>query len=227
MVYVPNAVRGEAALLAKQSLATKLREEIIHGHLIPGQRIVEGYWARKFGVAQTSVREAINILISEGFVTKASGRSARVTSYTEADIAQIYELRVALEGLAARLAAQRHADLAPLKDALKEMRRATRQGQIRLLIEADLRFHLCLCELSGNHLLYTQMRTLLVPLFAFVSMRAIQVNQTVKAWESDLDRHKRIVDLILDGDPDAAEFTMRSTLQRFAARAHSVWQETR
>jgi DNA-binding GntR family transcriptional regulator len=227
MVYISNTIRGEASLLVKQSLATKLREEIIQGHLAPGQRIVEGYWARRFGVAQTSVREAINLLIGEGFVTKASGRSARVTSYTEADIAQIYELRGALEGLAARLATERRVDLAPLREALKEMRRATKQGEIRRLIEADLHFHLCLCKLSGNQLLYVQVRTLLVPLFAFVSMRVVQVHQTAKAWESDLDRHRRMVELIDEGDPTAAEFIVRATLQQFAARAHGIWQEAR
>ncbi len=93
MMDSPNVVQDDSSLLIKQSLAAKLREEIIGGHLAPGQRIIEGHWARKFGVAQTSVREAINLLISEGFATKASGRSARVTSYSEADIAQIYELR--------------------------------------------------------------------------------------------------------------------------------------
>ena len=103
----------------------------MRGHLAPGQRIIEGHWARKFGVAQTSVREAINLLISEGFATKASGRSARVTSYSEADIAQIYELRGALEGLAANLTTQRQPDLEPLETALKEMRKATKGTDIR------------------------------------------------------------------------------------------------
>src|SRR5580692_12491353 len=99
MVHVSRAVEGQNSQLIKQSLAENLKQEIIKGRLAPGQRIVEGFWAKKFGVAQTSVREAINLLISEGFATKASGRSARVTSYSEADIAQIYELRGALEGL--------------------------------------------------------------------------------------------------------------------------------
>jgi DNA-binding GntR family transcriptional regulator len=225
MVRVKKSNREESSLLIKQTLAKKLREEIIRGRLAPGQRIIEGSWARTFGVAQTSVREAINLLIGEGFVTKASGRSARVTSYTEADVAQIYELRGALEGLAARLAAQRRVDLTPLQEALKEMRKATRTGEIRRLIEADLHFHLCLCELSGNSFLYAQIRTLLVPLFAFVSMRAVQVHLTAKAWESDLSRHKRIIELIREGDPAAAEFIVRATMQQFAARAYGVWQE--
>ncbi|MBT9330832.1 GntR family transcriptional regulator [Paracidobacterium acidisoli] len=227
MPHTKNSLHEEASPLVKQSLAAKLREEIIQGHLAPGQRIIEGYWARRFGVAQTSVREAINLLIGEGFVTKASGRSARVTSYTESDLAEIYELRGALEGFAAHLAAQRRADLTPLEEVLKEMRRATKQGDVRSLIEADLAFHLTLCELSGNHFLSAQIRTLLVPLFAFVSMRVAQVHQTAKAWESDLDRHKRMIELIREGDPAAAEFTVRATLRHFAARAHGIWQEAR
>jgi DNA-binding GntR family transcriptional regulator len=216
--------QNDASLLIKQSLAAKLREEIIEGNLAPGQRIIEGFWARKFGVAQTSVREAINLLISEGFATKASGRSARVTSYTEADIAQIYELRGALEGLAARLTTERQPDLTPLETSLKELRKATKSGDIRQLIEADLHFHLSLCELSGNRFLYAQIRTLLVPLFAFVAMRVVQSHQTPQAWESDLDRHKRIIELIQEGDGLAAEFVVRGAMQQFAIRAYEIWQ---
>ena len=217
-------VQNDASLLIKQTLAAKLREEIIAGHLAPGQRIIEGHWARKFGVAQTSVREAINLLISEGFATKASGRSARVTSYSESDIAQIYELRGALEGLAARLTAQRLPDLAPLETTLKELRKAAKGEDIRKLIEADLNFHLRLCELSGNRFLYTQIRTLLVPLFAFVAMRVVQSHQTAQAWESDLDRHKRIIELIREGDAFAAEFAVRGAMQQFAVRAYEIWE---
>jgi len=219
------ATLQNASLLIKQSLAAKLREEIIAGQLAPGQRIIEGHWARKFGVAQTSVREAINLLISEGFATKASGRSARVTSYTGADIAQIYELRGALEGLAARLTTQLQPDLEPLETTLKELRKATKGGDIRGLIEADLHFHLCLCELSGNRFLYAQIRTLLIPLFAFVAMRVVQSHQTAQAWESDLDRHKRIIELIREGDPFAAEFAVRGAMQQFAMRAYAIWQK--
>jgi DNA-binding GntR family transcriptional regulator len=224
-MYISSGKQGETALLLKQSLAARLKEEILQDKLAPGQRIVEGYWARQFGAAQTSVREAINLLIGEGFATKASGRSARVTSYSEEDIAQIYELRAALEGFAARLAAERQPDLEPLEAALREMSEAARRGEIRKVIEADLSFHLKLCELCGNRLLYTQIHTLLVPLFAFVSMRASQSPQSAQAWESDLDRHKRIIEFIREGDPSAAEFTTRATMQQFATRAYAIWQK--
>ena len=102
MTDIPPSPRlsGDATLV-KQNLAAALQREILNGRLLPGQRIVEGTWARKFGVAQASVREAINILVTEGFAEKRSGRSARVTQYSEEDVARLYEVRSALEGLAA------------------------------------------------------------------------------------------------------------------------------
>src|SRR5258708_18421627 len=64
-----NGNRESRALL-KQSLAARLRDEILQGRIAPGQKIIEGRWARHFGVAQLSIREALNILAAEGFVTK-------------------------------------------------------------------------------------------------------------------------------------------------------------
>ena len=177
-----NDSKLKPSLLIKQTLAARLKEEIIRGTLPQGQRIVEKFWARKFEVAQTSVREAINLLISEGFATKNSGRSARVTSYSGRDIVHIYEVRSALEGLAARLLSQAKADLSPLHDAVYRMRAAIQRESVSQLLEADLLFHLRLCELTGNDFLVQQARTLLIPLFAFVSMRTAANSRPAAAW---------------------------------------------
>src|SRR6267378_777054 len=61
--------------LLKESLAVQLREAILSGKLAPGEKIIERRWARELGAAQVSVREALNILIAEGFVTKGHVRS--------------------------------------------------------------------------------------------------------------------------------------------------------
>jgi DNA-binding GntR family transcriptional regulator len=58
--------------MVKDSVAAILREEIISGRLQPGDRIIEGKWAVRLGVAQTSIREALNRLMTEGFVEKGS-----------------------------------------------------------------------------------------------------------------------------------------------------------
>jgi DNA-binding GntR family transcriptional regulator len=110
--------------LVKHELADRLRTEIMKGALRPGERIIEGRWATEFGVAQASIREAINILRDEGFVTKRSGRSARVLHLSEHDVVRLYQLRGAIEGLAARLAATSEADLSPLQFAVDGMREA-------------------------------------------------------------------------------------------------------
>jgi DNA-binding transcriptional MocR family regulator len=87
-----NGSRESRALL-KQSLAARLRDEILQGRIAPGPKIIEGRWARHFGVAQLSIREALNILAAEGFVTKRHGRGARVLTLTETDILHIDQIR--------------------------------------------------------------------------------------------------------------------------------------
>src|SRR6202022_4807254 len=89
-----------SAVLLKESLAAQLREAILSGKLAPGEKNIERGWGREFGAAQVSVREALNILIAEGFVTKGHGRSARVLRLTDAAIIHTYQARGALEGLA-------------------------------------------------------------------------------------------------------------------------------
>jgi DNA-binding GntR family transcriptional regulator len=210
--------------LVKHNLAVALQEEIIRGNLLPGERIVEGAWGRKYGVAQASVREAINILIADGFATKKSGRSARVTQYSEQDVARIYELRGALEGLAARLIVERKANLAPLEHALGEMAKAGASGDMRELVETDVRFHLALCELSGNPFLFASLRRVLKPLFAFALMRNIQTHQTPEPWRNDIDYHQRIIDFLREGDSTLAENYIRHVMGKFASRAYAIWE---
>lgn len=110
--------------LVKENLAARIYREILDGHIVPGERIVEGKWARQLGVAQRSIREAINILVSQGFVQKGHGRSARVIKLSEEDVVQLYQVQAALESTAARLVVERKAYLTKLRDAIGAMRAA-------------------------------------------------------------------------------------------------------
>lgn len=211
--------------LIKQELAKRLRLEIVNGALRPGVRIVEGTWARKFGVAQGSIREAINILAQEGFVTKASGRSARVVSFSEEDVFELYALRGALEGLAARLAAQRKADTKNLERAIIAMRQAAKKGRCQDLLDGDLEFHLELCRLSENAYLLEHARRVLLPFFAFVRIRVIASGQSTSAWDRDLEAHQRIIDLLQEGEGDVVEQYVRRVMARFAATAYDNWEK--
>jgi DNA-binding GntR family transcriptional regulator len=207
----------------KHDLADRLRAEIMGGSLPRGARIVEGKWAQRFGVAQGSIREAINILALEGFVTKQSGRSARVIHLSETDVAQLYELRGTLEGLAARLAVEARPDLSKLQSAVDGMRRAANEGSCKALLQCDLRFHLELCELSGNPYVVDHSRRLLVPFFAFVRMRVAASGQTTSPWDRDLEAHQRIVDLLRLAEGEVAEQYVKKAMARFAKTAYDNW----
>ena len=191
--------------LRKTSVANRLRTEIMNGSLCPGDRIVEGRWAAKLGVAQASVREAINCLTQEGFVSKQSGHSARIVHFTEQDVVQLYQLRGALEGLAARLAATKQADLTQLQHALDGMRKAAEADQREALLDWDLQFHLGLCEASGNPFLLEDARRILLPFFAFVRMRVTTTQQDASAWRKVLESHQRIIYLIREGEGEIAQ----------------------
>jgi DNA-binding GntR family transcriptional regulator len=197
----------------------------MNGSLKPGDRIVEGKWAAKFGVAQASIREAINILAQAGFVTKAPGRSARVIHLSETDVAHIYQLRGAVEGIAARLAAQTRQDLNGLQAAMDTMRESARKGDRERLIDCDLLYHLALCELSHNPYLIEHARRILVPLFAFVRMRVSASGQSASAWENDLEAHQTIIDLIREGEGEVAEQYLKRVMERFAKTAYDNWEK--
>jgi DNA-binding GntR family transcriptional regulator len=210
--------------LVKEALADKLRSEIMSGALKPGARIVEGKWAAKFGVAQGSIREAINILAQAGFASKASGRSARVVHLTESDVTQIYQFRGAIEGLAARLAASSRPDLNALQTILDTMREAAIAGNCDAVLDCDLLFHLKLCELSGNSYVIAHANRILLPFFAFVRMRMAASGLGTSVWDKDLEAHQRIVDLLREGEGDVAEQYVKRAMERFAKTARENWE---
>ena len=211
--------------LVKHDLAERLRSEIINGSLPPGMRIIERKWALKFGVAQGSIREAIHILAQDGFVTKESGRSARVIHLSEEDVAKLYELRGAIEGLAARLAAAAQPDLTALQATVDAMRQSAIAGSFDGLLDSDLRFHLELCKISGNTYLLEHARRILLPFFAFVRMRVAASGQETSAWDKDLEAHQRIILLLREGEGEVAELYVKKAMARFSKTAYDNWEK--
>jgi len=220
----PSAAVAPTGMI-KNQLSDQLRAEILHGSLKPGERIVESKWATTLGVAQASIREALNILAQAGFVTKAAVRSARVIHLSEMNVAHIYRLRGAIEGLAARLAAQSRRDLKVLQATMDTMRESAGTGDRERLIDCDLLYHLVLCELSHNAYLLEHARRILVPLFAFVRMRVCASGQSTSAWQKDLEAHQKTIDLIREGEGEVAEQYVRSVMERFAKAASDHWEK--
>lgn len=188
-------------------MATRLRIEITQGHLAPGDRIVEAHWASLLGVAQASVREAINTLIHDGYIEKSSGRSARVTSLSPTDIKQIYQLRAAMEGL---------------NQALDSMREAAASEGLQSFYTHDLEFHIALCDCSGNRFLGQQVRNLLFKLFAFYVMGLQDFRDNKHYWSRSIAEHEQIIAVVKRGHPGLAEQHLVATIEQFFVETQST-----
>jgi DNA-binding GntR family transcriptional regulator len=216
--------KGDVVLL-KHTLAERLRGEIVRGVLRPGEKIVEGVWARTLSASQASIREAINILAKTGFVTKALGRSARVVSLDAEDVKQIYQVRGVIEGLAARLAAERGSDTAKLGHALEKMQASAENNDVASLLDANLTFHLELCRLSQNDYLKDYAFRILPPFFAFVRIRAIVSGQSASIWAKDFLAYQRIIELVREGEGEIVEQYIKTVMARIATTAYDSWEK--
>lgn len=135
-----------------------LLDAISAGALAPGQRVTQEELAERLSVSRQPVMQALRLLKRDGFVQDAplagkAGRSrgVQVTPLDPDRIAQVYEVRGALDTLAARLAAERRARIDPA--LIEQGRRAVEADDIKAMIDADLAFHRALYQASGNPLL--------------------------------------------------------------------------
>lgn len=130
-------------------LTAKLRRMAADFEIKPEERIVEGEMAKRLNVSRTPLREALNRLVSEGYLTNTGGRGFFCRALTPERILDLYEARAALECEALRHAIARATDADIL--ALSVGRKNTDDEAGRLaLLEMDEAFHLALTRLSGN-----------------------------------------------------------------------------
>jgi len=129
-----------------------IRTAIMNGSLQPRERLMEIQLAEELGVSRTPVREALRKLELEGFIVMVPRKGAYVSDLTIKDIADVFEIRAALEGLAGALAAERitEEELDEMERLLVEKGEAIHQNDIEKLVEADTRFHEALYKASRN-----------------------------------------------------------------------------
>jgi len=127
---------------------------ICEGTLAPGERLTQEGIAQRLNVSRQPVGQALALLKSQGFVKEAGRRGLVVAHLDAVFFKSIYELRSAIEPMAARLAAMRMTQASQQEGKLiiREGYRALRTGELSALVQADARFHAYIYELSGNAL---------------------------------------------------------------------------
>ena len=143
--------RIEAAPDYVDQVGRALVDAIASGLFKPGERLTQEDIARRLNVSRQPVLQALRLLKKDGLVEDAPGRGLRVVALDAALIARVYEVRGALDMLAARLAAGHRVVLAP--ELIAAGRQAVAAQDLRAMIEADLAFHEAIYAASRNPLL--------------------------------------------------------------------------
>ena len=184
----------------------QLREDILSGRLRPRDHLVELDLAERLSVSRTPVRESLQRLAADGLIVSHRRRWV-VYEHTLAEIADIYEVRMALEGYAARLACQRATDqqLSTLRDffAARARRHTTRYAEFA---DFNTQFHQLITEAANNP--YFQRLADSNRFYTFNHQVAQRYDETAVA-ESD-EQHSEILRAIVERDPDAAEQVARA-----------------
>ena len=125
-----------------------LLDAISDGTLAPGARITQEDLAERFNVSRSPVLQALRMLKKDGLLEDAPGRGLLVTRLEPARIGQLYQVRGALDALAAQLAAERRAEIPA--DLIRAGRQAAAGSALRAMIDADTAFHRAIYAASGN-----------------------------------------------------------------------------
>ncbi|MUP59174.1 GntR family transcriptional regulator [Veillonellaceae bacterium M2-4] len=178
----------------REVVSDALRQAIKDGRLSPGQRLREITLADTLGVSRTPIREAIRQLEQEGFVVMVPRRGTYVADISLKDIAQVFEIRGALEELAAGLAAERITteELECLERILVEINGYIERDEFERIVDADVRFHDVLYQASRNQRLVDILHNLREQMLRFRSISMHYPGRLTATWEE----HRQMVENI-------------------------------
>jgi DNA-binding GntR family transcriptional regulator len=199
---------GDSQRNLRERVLDELRERILDGTYLPGERLTEERLADDFGVSRSPVREALRVVAVEGLVRLSPRRGAEVSTPDAQSASDLLQVRARLEPLAARLAAERAtpADVAILRDLLERSRRATEAKDLDAVATLNTLLHMEVVRIADSHWLSAFSRRMY--LHVQWIFRVSVDRRAPHSWSE----HIMLVDAIESGDPDRAE----------AAAAHHV-----
>jgi DNA-binding GntR family transcriptional regulator len=154
----------KSVVINKRSLedqaADILRQDIIDGELVPGVRLVETALAKEYSLSRGTIRTALHKLGTEGLVTQIPYAGWSVSTLDEQDVWELYTLRATLEGMAARLAAEKICEegAARLQSEYQQLLALCKADDLKAITLADLNLHKMIIDLSGHKRLALQYR---------------------------------------------------------------------
>lgn len=209
----PSPIRRE---LLKEKIAEAIRGWILDGTLKPGERVVELVAAARLGVSRAPLREALLLLERDGLVRTTPHHGAVVTRLDPDDVREIFEIREALETLAAKRirASLTPAKRARLLEALRGLEDAARARHLPRFSEADLKFHRTLWQLAGNRHLEEVLGGISVRFFGYELIRDLPRAGAFR-FDAMTREHRKLVQAVLEGTDRDIDAVFRKSFRSF------------
>lgn len=214
MVQSEPSPEPENGALPRVVLGDRVKEYVIdaimNGEYLPGDRVVASSLAKRLGVSQAPVREAIRDLVLLGFLENEAFKGTSVRSFTAKELREVYTVRAALESLAARLAATviTDEDVARLQAILVEMIRAAQEKDMERMIRLDNHFHRTIFKIADNGVLYQLWQTLQFGYWTIVTTR-----RSTMDLEQLARRHEILLQEIASRNPARAAEAMKHHIE--------------
>lgn len=187
-------------------VAERLRTMVLEGELAPGSRISEKHLCEAFGVSRTPLREALKVLANEGLIELLPNLGAKVTEVDPQEVADLFEVMAALEGLSGSLLTTRASDeeIAEIQTIHDEMMECYQRHERSAYFKLNQQIHRRLTEISGNRVLLELESTLMVR----ITRARYAANLQLGRWEQSAQEHEHLLEALKKRDSSALSAIM-------------------
>lgn len=179
-------------------LVERLRELIVEGALVPGEKIAEKALCERFGVSRTPLREALKVLAADGFIELTPNRGATVSRLTVEDLDNVFPIIGALEALAGELACRQRNDeeLAEIRALHYQMVLHYKRGERSAYFQLNQQIHEAIMAAARNPDLARSHRTL----SGRIRRARYQANMSSTRWDKAIAEHEEILKCLENRD---------------------------
>ena len=205
----------DAYLPLRDVVFNTLREAILRGDLVPGERLMELQLAAKLGVSRTPIREAIRMLEQEGLAITIPRKGAIVAGMTEKDMQDVLEIREALEELSVQVACDKITDeeIAELQKNMKHFEQSLKSGDLKKMAQADVEFHDVIYRATDNPKLINMLNNLREQMYRY----RVEYLKNPQNHEQLLQEHEAIYKGIVEKDKSAVTEMIRKHISNQVA----------
>ncbi len=189
-----------------------IREHILSGEIKPRERLIEAKISAEIGTSRTPVREALHSLELEGMLESIPRVGYIVKPISIVEVAEICDIRAAIESLAARWAMERAQGrlVAQLRKNIEKAEQTARRGNARAFIEFDTQFHEIIAKLSGSARLFEIIQVMRRHMLRYRMEGIYGIDNVLRAIEG----HRRILNALESDNPDEVSEAVKAHLEQ-------------